>query len=419
MLQMIQYCKGYLCIQVWGFSTERFMNLCSNHNILLWNIKNHGEYYTMCISLNGFYELKSITKKTGTKVAITKRCGLPFFSRKMMKRKIFIAGLLGSFAFLLWIGNYILSIEIKGNYYVTEDVFMDFLDENGINEGIQKKKINIAELEKAIRNEYEIVTWTSVQIDGNKLIVHIKENDLIQNKDVPEISGEETESYNLVADKDGMIIDMVTRSGVPKVKIGDEVKAGDVLVEGCIPIYQEDTTVKRYEYCKADADVFIKSKMSVSETLKEEYEKKIYTGEKTERRFFVINNRKIMLPLFGIRYENYDVTEEIEQMVVLDGYEMPVHFGKKSIKEYILQKKIYTKEEVKEIFEKKVQKFIQTLDEKGVQIIEKNVTINKYKGIWNMKVDFVVTQKAKTMQKVPAMEADEGLQNETESEQGE
>ncbi len=43
MLQFIQYLKGYVCIRVWGYSPERFMNLCSNHDILLWNIENHGE----------------------------------------------------------------------------------------------------------------------------------------------------------------------------------------------------------------------------------------------------------------------------------------------------------------------------------------------------------------------------------------
>jgi len=419
MLQTVQYCKGYLHIKVWGFSTERFMNLCSNHNILLWNIKNHGEYYTMCISLKGFYELKTITRKTGTKVAITKRCGLPFFSKRMLKRKIFIAGLLGSFIFLQWIGNYILTIEINGNYFVTEDVFVDFLNEYGIDEGIKKKDVDIARLEKAIRNEYEIITWTSVQMNGNKLIIHIKENDLIQNKNIEKETKNETEGYHLVADKDGVIVDMVTRNGVPKVKIGDEVKAGDILVEGCIPIYQEDTTVKRYEYCKADADVQIKSTLSVSETLKETYEQKIYTGKKKERGYLIINNKQIMIPILGNQYEQYDVLEEIEQLELLDGYEIPIFYGKKCIREYMLQKKIFTKEEVKEIFEKKVQKFIQTLDEKGVQIIEKNVTINKNKGIWNLKVDFVVTQKAETMQKVMAIENNEEEQSKIASEQGE
>ena len=137
MLRLIRYLKGYLLIKVWGFSTERFMNLCSNHNIFLWNIKNYGSYYTMCISLKGFYELRSITRKTGTRVVIAKRYGLPFLLPQMKKRKIFMAGLIGSLFFWIWMMGYIWNIEIQGNFYVTQDVFMDFLRRQGIESGIK------------------------------------------------------------------------------------------------------------------------------------------------------------------------------------------------------------------------------------------------------------------------------------------
>ena len=128
------------------------MNLCGNHNILLWNIKNHGDYYTMCVSLKGFYSLKSITRKTGTRVAITKRCGLPFFSQKAGKRKIFVAGIFLSLLFWIWMESFILNIELSGNYYITDEVFTDFLTNYKITPGTRKKDIDIEALEKAIRN---------------------------------------------------------------------------------------------------------------------------------------------------------------------------------------------------------------------------------------------------------------------------
>ena len=76
MIQIIRYIKGYLAIRVFGFSPERFMNLCSHHNIFLWDVENHGDYYAMKISLKGFYRLRGITRKTGTRVVITRRYGL-------------------------------------------------------------------------------------------------------------------------------------------------------------------------------------------------------------------------------------------------------------------------------------------------------------------------------------------------------
>lgn len=393
MLQIIRFLKGYLSIKVWGFSPERFINLCGNRNIFLWDIVNHGDYYTMCISLKGFYQLKAITRKTGTRVVITSRYGLPFLSLRMKKRKIFLAGLLGSVIFWIWMSGLIWNVDVQGNLYVTDDVFQDFLLENGVKAGMKKKKVDIETLEKAIRNEFDIVTWTSAKIDGTKLVIQVKENDLIQNK---EAAGETNDGvgYDIVADRDGMIISIITRSGIPKVSEGDEVKKGDILVEGCIPIYNEDTTVKRYEYCRADADILLKYSYSVTQEIKEKYEKRIYTGRKIQRNYVMVFGKKLMIPVMGNNFDNFDKFENQKQLEVLGGYKLPVYFGRAVTREYVKEEGIYTKEEIKGKFEEKIQKFMQTLEEKGVQIIEKNVTINKYKGTWKLKVDFTVTEPA-------------------------
>ena len=398
MLQVIQFMKGYLCIRVWGFSTERFINLCGNHNILLWNIRNCGNYDTMCITLKGFYNLKSITRKTGTRVVITRRCGLPFFIQRVKKRKIFAGGIIFCFLFWLWMESFILDIEIQGNYFISEEVFMDFLSEERVTPGMKKKNVNIEALEKSVRNKFDLITWTSAKIDGTKLVIQLKENDLIQT--IPEKQEENGKGYNLIAGVDGVVTDMVTRNGVPKVSIGKEVKKGDVLVEGYIPIYLEDMTVKRYDYCTADADVIIESSMTVSKQQDENYKKKIYTGKSKNRYFVRLPMMEIKLPIGKISYKKYDVLEECEQIILFGGYRIPVVYGKKQIREYVEEDAIYTKEEIKLQFEQKVQKIIQTLDEKGVQIIEKNVTINKYKGIWTLMVDFRVSQQADILQEI-------------------
>ena len=70
MIELLKYMRGYLRIRVSGFSPERFMNLCSNRGILLWDIVREGDVYFMCINLRGFWELQPIVKKTGTRVAV-------------------------------------------------------------------------------------------------------------------------------------------------------------------------------------------------------------------------------------------------------------------------------------------------------------------------------------------------------------
>jgi similar to stage IV sporulation protein len=399
MLQLIRFLKGYLSIRVWGFSTERFINLCGNHNILLWDIVNHGEYYSMCISLKGFYQLKSITRKTGTRVVITSRYGLPFLTMKMKKRKMFLTGFIACFAFWLWMSGFIWNVDISGNLYITDDVFYDFLYDNGIYAGMKKKKVDIEALEKAIRNEYDIVTWTSAKIDGTKLLIQVKENDLILNSTAE--TEEEEKGYDILADRDGTIISIITRSGMPKVTEGDTVAKGDILVEGCIPIYNEDAVVKRYEYCRADADIMIQYRLSMTEAIQEKYMARSYTGNTITRGYCMVFGKKLSLPVFRIPYENYDILETQKQLSFLGKNRIPVYLGRRILSEYSEEEKNYTKEEIKTQFQEKLMKFIQTLDEKGVQIIEKNVTIKKYKGIWEMQADMTVNEAAVYLQETP------------------
>ncbi len=417
MLQFIQYLKGYVCIRVWGYSPERFMNLCSNHDILLWNIENRGEYYTMCITVGGFRKLKGIVKKTGTKVAIQKRCGLPFFVPKMKRRKIFLIGLIGSLAFWMWMSTFIWAVDISGNYSISEDIFMDFLRENDIYVGMKRNKLNIEELEKRIRQDFGIVTWTSAKIDGTRLEIQIRENEVEMSteREGEEGKGKTQEEFgknpygsDLVAEEDGVIVSMVTRKGVPQVSVGMEVKKGDILVSGSVPVYNEDSTVKFYQYYDADADVFIRRQLRQREELPLHYEKKEYTGEEKKEVVLAVMDKDFILRLGKIKYENFDTVTDKKQVKLLKNFYLPLYYGNSVNREYIVTDNIYTKEEVKKIFSEKLIKYIASLEEKGVQIIKKNVTINKGQKSWQMDMDFQVVEKTgKNIAAFPKIEAEE------------
>ncbi len=410
MLQFIQFLKGYVCIRVWGYSPERFMNLCSNHDIFLWDIRNCGEYYTMCITVSGFRRLKGIVRKTGTKVAIQKRCGLPFFVPKMKRRKIFLLGLIGSLAFWMWMSTFIWAVEIEGNYSISDDIFMDFLKQNDVFVGMKRAEVNIEELEKKIRQDFGIVTWTSAKIDGTRLEIQIKENEVDTGAQEEGDTKERGETGNefgsdLIAEEDGQIVSMVTRAGVPQVAVGAEVKKGDVLVAGSVPVYNEDATVKKYQYYDADADIFISRFWQQTEELPLTYEKKEYTGEEKKEWFLDIMGKEMVLRLGKVKYENYDKVTDKKQVKLLDNFYLPVYYGSSVNREYVLTDNIYTKEEVKTVFSEKLIKFIAGLEEKGVQIIKKNVTIDKKNKKWQMHVDLqIVEQTGKNIPIVPQAE---------------
>lgn len=395
------------------------MNLCSNHDILLWNIENHGEYYTMCITVSGFRKLKGIVKKTGTRVAIQKRCGLPFFVPRMKKRKIFLIGLMGSLFFWMWMSTFIWAVDITGNYSISEDIFMDFLKESNIYVGMKRNQVNIEELEKKIRQDFTIVTWTSARIDGTRLEIQIRENEVDMGAEEREqkkeeengtgiASGENAYGSDLVAEEDGVIVSMVTRQGVPQVSVGMEVKKGDILVSGSVPVYNEDSTIKSYQYYDADADVYIRRQLEKKEELPLHYEKKEYTGEEKKEILLAVMDKDFVLRLGKIKYENFDKVTDRKQVRLLKNFYLPLYYGSSVNREYTITENVYTKEEVKTIFSEKLIKYIASLEEKGVQIIKKNVTINKSQKKWQMDMDFQIVEKTgKSIAAAPGITAEE------------
>lgn len=390
MIGFFKYMKGYLRIKVWGFSPERFMNLCSNREILLWDIVRDGETYYMNISIRGFYKLRPIVKKTGTKVAILQRYGLPFFLPVLQKRKIFLVGMFFSVAFWMWSSLYIWNIELSGNYQITQDIFESFLKEQQVTVGMRKESLNIEELEKEIRREFPQVTWTSAKLTGTKLQIDIKENDAPIITDVLE---EEEGGKDLVCQYEGTIISMIVRSGVPKVAIGDTVEKGAILVEGKVPVYNEDATVREYQYVKSDADIIIEHSRNFHGNLPFDHIKKEYTGRIRKRYFVRVGEKEWKMPQ-DRPFLVYDSVIRESRPLFFQKLSIPIYFGCYTHREYQNVEYEYTLEEARELLNKKLNVFLTSLNEKGVQIIEKNVRIDTNSGMWVIDGDFLVREAA-------------------------
>jgi len=386
-IKFLKYLKGYVRIKVWGFSPERFMNLCSNKNILLWDIVKEGDVYYMSISLKAFYQLRPIVKKTGTKVVILKRYGLPFFVPVMLSRKVFVLGLLACITFWMWSSLFIWDIELSGNYQITDDVFMSFLKESDIKAGMLKNELDLVTLEKEIRRYFPEVTWTSAKLDGTKLQIDIKENDA----PIITASVEEEGGRDLVANYDGTITSMIVRTGVPTVSIGDTVENGTILVEGKIPIYNEDATVREYQYVAADADIYMEHMISYEDKLPFDYIQKDYTGRTKTRYFIRFGNNELKIES-GTPFLVYDCIIKEYKPALFEKLSIPVFWGSYTYREYMNVEYVYSLEQARQILEEKISEFETSLEEKGVQIIEKDVKMDSGGGNWIVSGEFSIIE---------------------------
>lgn len=377
----IRFVRGFLVIRINGDYMERFFNMCRMHEIDLWEIKKE-QNVCMCEAYaTDFLKMLPLLKKTGTKAHVVKKKGLPFYFPFIKKRIIFFAGVLLCLIMLNYVTKYVWAIEYVGNLQVSNDELSDFLEQESIHYGMKKSSINCEEKEKKLRETFQNVTWTSIYFEGTKLYIEIKENEKSEPIQF------ETKGTDIVANEAGTITSIVTRNGVPRVKAGDTVEKGQVLVSGGVPVYDESQSVIDYQIYDADADIFIRTPIEYKSSINSGYPVMIYTGNRANTGFAQIGKYYIDgLTLWDFigKYLSpkknetlYETVTEKHQVVLLDNIYLPVYYGKIDRKEYYIKYFTYTDEEMQSKLSENFEKFILGLQEKGVQIVEKDVKMER------------------------------------------
>ena len=233
MLNFIKFFQGYLFVSIQGYSPERFLNLCSSHNIVLWELSPIADGYTLYLSLKAFRRLTPLLKKTGTRIRIIKRCGLPFLLFRYRKHRFFVVGITCACLILAVMSRFIWKVEISGNSYYSSQVLTEYLRDSGIGYGVPKKKTDCAAIQAMLRKQFDDITWVSARISGTRLYLVIQER--VQGTEGTAVIEDDTPA-DLVADYSGTVESVVVRKGTPAVSKGDQVEKGDILVYGHVDI---------------------------------------------------------------------------------------------------------------------------------------------------------------------------------------
>lgn len=227
--KLFQYFRGYLIITVTGKYPERFFNVCAGRHILLWDVfPCSPEVFRCSVSRRGFCLLPPIVKKTGVQIKIIKKCGFPTVLNQLKKRKWFAIGLAAFFLLLTVLNLFIWKIELSGCENVSAGRVKEVLAECGLKVGAFRPFMDEKHLQNQVLVKIPELAWLWVDKSGSKVTVQVKER-----VPKPELFDKNAFS-NITAAKDGVIENMIVKSGVPMVALGDTVRQGDTLVTGLI-----------------------------------------------------------------------------------------------------------------------------------------------------------------------------------------
>lgn len=370
-------------MQIDGYDKERFFNIAAQRELKICEIAEDPatKKTTFWTTVEDFRKMKSVTRKAKTSLTVTGRYGLPFFLHHNRKRKLLALGICSFFLMLYTLSFFIWDISFEGNFRFTDEMLLHYMETLPVSCGMKKSEISCEDLEGEIRNHFTEITWVSAEIRGTRLIVRVKENEALL---APEVK--DNTPCDLAAAKDGTIVKTITRSGFCQVKAGDQVTAGQLLVSGTIPIYDDSETLINSHQVRSDAEIYAETAYQYEKTIPVSYTKKARTGKIRNGIFIKIFDHSFyfLMPSGGDR--SWEFFMEQRQLKLFRNFYLPVYGAVVTAHEYVPYEKVYTDEEIRKIADDYETEYMEKLHEKGVQIlgnddrIERNESGIKIRG---------------------------------------
>lgn len=332
----LQSVAGVVTVQIEGFFTERFINLCRTNNVKIWNVRNiTSGLVSFDIYISEFKKLRKIAKKTKCKVKIKSKKGIYFFAFKYRKRKLFIILAILLIISVCTFSNFIWNIKIVGNERVDSETIYKSLKDSGFKIGKLKVGTPKSEIANKVRADIPEISWLGIDFSGTTAYVKVIEKTKISDENI-----QENANGDIVAIKNGIITKIIPENGTALYKEGSYVEEGMKLIEGKI-------------YSKILEERAVSAKGIVMANVEYSFEKeyyynifeKMYNNKKRWSVGITINSKEYM-----INYLNKSLKyDKIKKSKGLNVFGMEISFDLYSFDEYTEVEKIVSKDEIMKI----------------------------------------------------------------------
>lgn len=218
--------KGRILVEIKIVNCEKLLNIFWLENVRIYKVKRK-DVATLILEIDylNYGYLKNIVEKLGGRINIIKSDGLVFFLGNVKKKISLAIGAVLFLCIIYYLSTYIWAIEVEVQKNIPPFEVRKQLSSLGIKPGISKSSVDVKKVEKQLENINSEILWLRVRIEGSTLKVVVEEK-------INPPQQVEYQYGNLVATMEGEIKRVYTFSGRTKVKSGQLVKSGDVVIEG-------------------------------------------------------------------------------------------------------------------------------------------------------------------------------------------
>jgi similar to stage IV sporulation protein len=318
--------RGYVRIQLRGKGCDNIINPMMESGFFIWDIEPVGENkLELHILIKDFFRLRPLLKRTGCRVHVLHRHGLPFFMDRLGRRKLFFGGMAAFVIALYILSSLVWQVSVEGNERISDDEILQAASKQGIHTFQWKFKLKKAEeLSREIQGMLPNTAWVGVEIRGTHITIKVVEATIPDKKPL-------MNPRNLIASKNALITEILSVKGRPLVKPNTYVRKGDVLISGIIGDEQNNQIVVASG--KVRGIVWYTS--LIEAPLMRTYN--VYTGETKIRNYLVLGSRALQVSGYGkLNYEKFETIPE-RKTLEWRSFTLPVGWLHEKIMEVHLQ----------------------------------------------------------------------------------
>ena len=314
LIKFFNWFFGYVVFTFSGGFTDGFINRCYHEKINIKDISAENGVLTARCSIGAYKRLHKIAFRSGGKVKLVKKRGLPFLLHPLKGRWGVFCGMLFFVLLVSFMGGFIWNITVIGNQTLETSKIVDYLAQNGFKTGVRWSETDKENLEFAVMADFDRVAWISINRIGCLAQVEIRET-----TPKPEIENNNLIT-NVTAKKDGVIVKVTALGGWPAVQAGDAVTTGDLLISG---VYEpeEYSQPQKNHFARAHGSVIAKTNSRITVNIPREQSEKIYNSEKQYKTLYFFG---LEIPMSIKKEEENTVCEYQKKYLVFHDFRLPI-----------------------------------------------------------------------------------------------
>ena len=223
-----------------GLNLERFVNELARNGVALREARRLGGRALRCrCRMRDMPRVRALAEEKGWRLSGEEALGLARAARFFRRRWGVPLGAALALVLVAFAWQFVWRVEVSGAGAYRGDV-EGYLLEQGVGVGRGKRGVDARALERGLYRRYPELTWFTVYVHGVTLRVECARGAL---PGAPDARG----TGDLYAQRDGIIQEIQVYAGTARVRPGDAVRAGQVLIEGAERAADETTTPVRAE----------------------------------------------------------------------------------------------------------------------------------------------------------------------------